>query len=125
MKLYSLQSTVYSLQSTVYSLQSTVYSLQSTVYRPIPTADSSNVLIKKSRISDIRFIKQKKESDSANSEKVRKILVKSTVIFCLHACIGNISNPKLHIQIIYNICFNNKQLLEEVEHDIKKTMPCP
>ena len=35
---------------------------------PIPTADSSNVLIKKSRISDMRFTKQKKASGSANSE---------------------------------------------------------
>ena len=40
---------------------------------PIPTADSSNVLIKKSRISDMIFTKQKKESGSANSEK-RKLL---------------------------------------------------
>lgn len=53
--------------------------------RPIPTADSSNVLIKKSRISDIRFIKQKNESGSANSKKktkIRHFLKSMTTLHC-------------------------------------------
>ena len=47
----------------------------------IPVAESSRVLMKKSLMSDIKFVKQKKQSASANSEKPYNEWLINTIVY--------------------------------------------